>query len=370
MRRWVIPYVLQTLRRHKPRAEEEIHVLLCIADHYEPKADKASPERARARVQRWVDEYPRQFGHFRDSDGKPPRYSFFYPIEEYEPEYLEALADLCRAGYGEVEIHLHHHNDTAENMRSSLLGFKELLAERHGLLSRRKDTGEIVYAFIHGNWALCNSRPDGRCCGVNDELDVLLETGCYVDMTYPSAPSPTQPPKINTMYYARTLPGRTRSADVGVEVGRGPQPANSLLLIPGPLLLDWSNRKWGVAPRLENGCLQAGQPPSIDRLDRWLRARVQVPGRPDWYFLKLHAHGALEVSHDALLGEPMRRFHEDLARRARENPRFHYHYVTAREMYNLAKAAEAGWKGNVADARDFLVVSNMCSSADLCVASS
>jgi len=28
-------------------------------------------------------------------------------------------------------------------------------------------------------------------------------------------------------------------------------------------------------------------------------------------------------------------------------------------MYNLAKAAEAGWQGSVADARDFEVVSNI-----------
>ena len=40
----------------------------------------------------------------------------------------------------------------------------------------------------------------------------------------------------------------------------------------------------------------------------------------------------------AVLGEPMVRFHDALARRAAENPLFRYHYVTAREMYNLAQA--------------------------------
>src|SRR5262249_21783598 len=92
----------------------------------------------------------------------------------------------------------------------------------------------------------------------------------------------------------------------------------------------------------------------------WLRARVQVPQRPDWFFVKLHAHGAIEASHEALLGAPMVRFHEDLARLAREEPRFHYHYVTAREMYNLARAAEAGWRGPVAGALDFELVSGTC----------
>ena len=92
------------------------------------------------------------------------------------------------------------------------------------------------------------------------------------------------------------------------------------------------------------------------RLPDWLRARVQVPKRRDWYFVKLHAHGAPEDAHETLLGRPMVDFHESLAQYARENPWFHYHYVTAREMYNLAKAAESGWKGSVDEARDYELV--------------
>jgi hypothetical protein len=67
------------------------------------------------------------------------------------------------------------------------------------------------------------------------------------------------------------------------------------------------------------------QPPHIDRLDLWLKARVGVPTRPDWFFVKLHAHGAAENSHEVLLGEPMVKFHRDLADRARLDPSFHYH---------------------------------------------
>lgn len=357
--RWMVTYLMQSSRRRTLPPDEEIHVLLCIADHFEPKGDGANRQRAAARVRHWVETYPRQLGVFRDSDGRPPRHTLFYPLEEYEPDYVEALAGLCRAGFGEIEVHLHHQNDTGEHLREQLLRFRDMLAGRHGLLSRDRDSGEIAYGFVHGNWALCNSRPDSSWCGVNDELDVLRETGCYADFTYPSAPDPTQPIKINSLYYAKTLPSRVRSCDYGVDVGRAPQPPGSLLLIQGPLVLDWSKRKWGAFPRLENGCLQGSQPPAIERLDRWLRARIQVPGRPDWFFVKLHAHGAEEASHETLLGEPMRLFHEGLARRARENPRFHYHYVTAREMYNLVKAAEAGWKGSVGEARDCRLVSNL-----------
>jgi hypothetical protein len=362
--RWLIPYILESPKRRSPGHDEEVHLLLCLADHFEPKSFQAAPDVALARVRHWVAEYPRLLGGFRDSDGRPPRHTFFFPIEEYEPEYLDSLADLCAAGFGEVEVHLHHDRDTPENLRDSLLAFKELLAVRHGLLPRDRATGELAYGFIHGNWALNNSRPDGSHCGVNNELDILRATGCYADFTLPSAPSPTQTRKINSIYYARNCAGRPRSHDTGVDVGAGPPPADALMLIQGPLLLDWGRRKWGILPRLENGCVQGSQPPSIRRLALWLKARVQVPTRPDWFFVKLHAHGATEDNHAVLLGEPMARFHRDLAEYARARPNFHYHYVTAREMYNLVRAAEAGWKGTVAAARDYqLAPSAACLAA-------
>jgi hypothetical protein len=356
--RWLVPYVCQAARRRRPRPGQPVHLLLCVADHYEPRLGNPTPAVAQARVDRWVAEYPARLGRFRDSDGRPPRHTFFFPADEYVPAHVDGLAGLCRAGFGEVEVHLHHDRDTAEGTREKLLAFKEILADRHGQLARRRDTGELAYGFIHGNWALDNSRPDGRWCGVNNELDVLRETGCYADFTLPSAPSPTQTRKINSIYYACDDPLRPKSHDTGTDVGTAPAPANSLMLIQGPLLLDWGRRRWGLLPRVENACLQANQPPTAERLDLWLKARVQVPGRPDWFFVKLHTHGAPERNADVLLGEATVRFHEALARRAAADPQFHYHYVTAREMYNLVRAAEAGWTGSVAGARDSGLVWN------------
>jgi hypothetical protein len=190
-------------------------------------------------------------------------------------------------------------------------------------------------------------------CGVNNELDVLHETGCYADFTLPSYPDVTQTRKINSIYYACDDPLRPKSHDRGKDAGAGPRPPNSLMLIQGPLLLDWGRRKWGALPGIENGCIQANQPPSMSRLDLWLRARVQIPARPDWYFVKLHTHGGPEENQRVLLGDAMVNFHEQLSRRAGKDPDFSYHYVTAREMYNLARAAEAGWRGTVADALDY-----------------
>src|SRR5262249_49813393 len=114
--------------------------------------------------------------------------------------------------------------------------------------------------------------------------------------------------------------------------------------------------KWDLMPRIENGCLQGNQPPSLARLALWLKARIQVSTRPDWYFVKLHTHGATEANQRMLLGDPMVQFHRDLIQLAREDSNFHVHYVTARELYNLTRAAEAGWQGSVASARDFVLV--------------
>jgi hypothetical protein len=353
--RWFLSYLFQTGRRLR-HSRGPVHALICIADHFEPKERDRPDDVARARVEKWVRNYPKSFGNCRDSDGRTPRQTFFYPVEEYEPELIDALAGLCRAGYGEVELQLHHDGDTAENLRKTLWEARDCFRSRHGLLARERRSGQTVFAFVHGNWALDNSRPDGRWCGVNNELDILREAGCYADFTFPSAPSLTQPRKINSIYYAIDDPEQPRSHDQGIDVGSGEVPAKGLMLIQGPLLLDWSRRRWGLFPRMENGCIQLSQPPHIERLGLWLKARIQVPGRPDWFFVKLHTHGASEDSHDVLLGEPMVQFHADLADRARRDRDFQYHYVTAREMYNLVKAAEEGWSGTVAEALDYHMV--------------
>jgi hypothetical protein len=91
------------------------------------------------------------------------------------------------------------------------------------------------------------------------------------------------------------------------------------------------------------------------RLDEWIKANVHVTSRPDWVFVKLHTHGATESNQQALLGDAMVDFHRSLAKRAAGDDQFCFHYVTAREMYNLAKAGEAGWGGPVASARDFAI---------------
>ena len=346
LNRWIVPYLLQTAKRRPPRRGRDVHLLLCIADHYEPGNGGVSPAQSRDRVAAWVRDYPKALGEMADSDGRPPRHTFFYPMEQYVESDLAALAGLCRAGFGEVEIHLHHDHDNALCLRNKMLEFKKVLAERHALLAHDPQTRQTVYGFVHGNWALDNSLPDGSMCGVNNELDILRETGCYADFTMPAAPSLAQTAKINSIYYAKDDPERPKSHNWGMDVGKtGILPRDALMLIQGPLLFNWNKPKHGFLPRIENGCIQANQAMTMERRgEGGLRARVQVPRRKDWFFVKLHTHGAPEANSRMLMGEPGVRFHRGLAARAKADPHFHYHYVTAcDEMYNPPRSRRRGW---------------------------
>jgi len=71
-----------------------------------------------------------------------------------------------------------------------------------------------------------------------------------------------------------------------------------------------------------------------------------VEGRPDWVFVKIYTHGAPEHEAASLLGEPGRVLHGELTTRYNDGVHWKLHYVTAREMYNIAMAAVEGHSGD------------------------
>lgn len=332
-----------------------------MADHFEPYWNGVSDNRALRRVTEWVERLPEVLCKFKDAYGNLPRHTFFYPEEEYNQEYLNILARICRQGFGDIEIHLHHDNDTPEGLRSKLINLKRVLHERHGLLRKDPKTGEIVYGFIHGNWALENSRRDGRWCGVNNELTILKETGCYADFTLPSAPSDTQTRKINSIYYAKDDPQRPKSHDTGIDVEVGRDPSGDLMLIQGPLTLNWKKRKWQILPRIENGEISYNNPPTEERIDLWVRQHIHVKGRPEWVFVKVYTHGAQEKNMDMLLNSVLAKIYSYLEKKYNDGKNYILHYVTAWEMYNIIKAAEGGEAGNPSMFRDYLGVASQIS---------
>jgi hypothetical protein len=309
-------------------------VYFCFADHYEPYGYGASREQAHARVARWVKEYPAIAALHRDSFGQPPKHTFFYPAEEYDPELLDALRGLRDRGLGDVEMHLHHDNDTPENFRRTITQFARTLRERHGFLREEPATGRVLYSFIHGNWALDNSRPDGRWCGIDNELGILVETGCIADMTMPSAPSDTQVRTINSIYFARGRDGCRKSHDTGraVRVGEWARPGE-LLMVQGPLTLNWRDRKWGLVPRIESGEVAFDAPPTAHRVKLWGDCAVAVEGAEDHVFIKVHTHGATEDAMRMLFDEVgFERMWSELERQYRLDEAHTLRYVSASEM--------------------------------------
>ncbi len=350
--RWLGGYARATIERlTMSRPEGPRHLLVAICDHYEPLWGRASEAKGRERVERWLSGYPEVTRNVRDADGRPPRHSFFFPGEQYRPEYLDALARLARRGFGEVEVHLHHDGDDAEKLKSDLERYLAAYAE-HGHLSH-DPSGRLRYAFIHGNWCLANSRRDGRYCGVDSELGVLFDTGCYADFTFPSAPDETQPDIVNQIYWPEGDPTRVRAHERGIRACVGHKMTDRILLIQGPLALARRSRGFGV--RLDSAALTANDPASPSRIDTWVSQAIHVQGRPEWIFVKLHTHGAPDAQAESLLGQPGRALHESLARHYNDGERYVLHYVTAREMFNIARASMDGHTGNPNAYRDYVL---------------
>lgn len=355
MQNWIGAYLRQMVVGRGSKYSGTKHVMFCFVDHYEPKWQNPNDiELERARVDRWLADYPTMAVQHLDADGRHPCHSFFYPAEEYRKEHLDKLATLCSTGFGEIEVHLHHDDDTAENLTKDLTEFVKTLHEDHGALGVDEHL-RPRYAFIHGNWCLDNSHPDGLWCGVNSEITVLKETGCYADFTFPAAPDPCQPPIINSIYHVDDDPEKPCSHFKGTSLIAGKPRTSDLVLINGPLMLNWRVRKYGLIPRIENSDIRANNPPTPERVDLWIKAGVRVHGREDWLFVKIHTHGAQEADMDALLGEPLSEMHRYLNTKYNDGEDYALHYVSAREMYNIASAAEEGCNGNPNEYRNYRI---------------
>jgi hypothetical protein len=356
---WLPAYVWQRWTRTATRGS--VHLILCLADHFEPSVlpkqgeARASADVQEQRLERWCREIPKALKEWCDSDGFPFRHTYFYPAEQYDPGLIERLAQHCRDGWGEIEVHLHHGTqspDTPENTRQVLLKFRDALACR-GCLSQWDGQGEPRYAFVHGNFALANSGRNQNC-GVDAEMKILADTGCYADFTLPSAPNPSQVAKINALYEC-SLPLERRSPHrQGKDLRLGVAPALFPLIIQGPLMWDLSRRKYGLPyPAIENGELTASHPATAERLSMWHRAAITVVGRPDWVFIKLHCHGMDPRDEAAIFGEPMKRFLRGIVEGAKSTGEYQVHFTTAREMTNIILAACDGREGNPGNFRNY-----------------
>jgi hypothetical protein len=330
------------------RRRQTINVIFLVCDHFEPRHAVTNPAQPFERVLRWQQEYGRLQQRCQASFGKMPLHTWFYP-PHHGTEHLSSLANMVFDGLGEVELHYHHDGDTAESLTQDL---KVALSEynRWGLLLESGPHPQRSFGFIHGDWALGNSC-GGKYCGVNDELTILQQLGCWADFTMPSG-NVCQTRKINSIYYASGSSVRPKSHDWGLDARVGKTDQRGLLLMQGPLGINW--RAPGY-PRIENGSLTTYNWGRPDRIRKWLDCHVHVTGRPEWVFVKLHTHGAIEQDFDGLFGEKAFAMHRALNEQFGDGRHYCLHYVTARQAVNIVKAAEDGMEGNPSDYRDYRI---------------
>lgn len=341
---WLIRYPLwragQLYRARNPSTIGPTHLIFIVANHFEP----GSGDEALRQLDKWCALARTTGDAIRDHDGTPFRHTNFFPAEQYERPLLQRLAELQADGYGEVEVHLHHgvsQPDTPGNTRHALITFRDLLAEEHKCLSREHMDDLPRYGFVHGNWALANSA-GGRFCGVDSEMQILADTGCYADFTLPSVPFQSQVPRINAIYQCGNPLTEARPHRSGPSLKVGDR-MRLPIVFNGPLVFDWSRRVHGLpVPRLEDGALAQNYPLRLNRLRGWRSAAIGVEGKPDWVFIKLYCHGFFDHDQDVMIGEQLKRFMGEVFELSEQTGEFKVHFATAREAFNMVIAAVEG----------------------------
>lgn len=359
---WLVRYPWNRAKSFlEQTAFENKHVILTIANHFEPAWSTKGPLDHDRQIEqlRTYQTLARTTGEaVRDADGTKFRHTNFYPAEQYHPAILDIMAEMQSDGLGEVEVHLHHgveRPDTAEDLRNTLVEFRDTLAERHKCLSLMTGSDKPMYAFVHGNLALANSS-GGRNCGVDNEMQILSETGCYADMTLPSAPEQSQVAVTNQIYECAMPMDEAAPHRRGTRIVAGGKRPQLPLIFTGPLVFNWTRTIKGIpVPRIDDGALTANQTLDVKRFRRWRDANITVAGRSEWVFVKLYCHGFFSYDQSACIGETARSFFGDLVNESEKGGKYKIHFATAREAFNIASAAIDGHSGDPHKFRDYLL---------------
>jgi hypothetical protein len=334
---WLSSYLGQS-NRSEIAPDDEKHLIFVMVDHYEPGRGERGTELNRE----WLDLFRRISDRNTDHYGNRFRYTWFYPYDEHNEE---VLIDLCNAvfdGYGEVELHWHLDRPVDNETFPKLLSDAISWFEKHGALVSSGQGHSPAFAYIAGNWDLDASRENGHY--VTRQLDILRDAGCYADFTFSTVGTECQPSKTNSIYYA-TDSDEPKSHDTGVDARVGRNVNDRLMIFQGPI-------RYGLHGCKEYGAVELNLIPTRDRIEAWIDTNIHVVGRPEWVFVKVYSHG-IQSREDIVQKhlEPMLR---DLSQACGQRG-IQLHYMSAREAYNVVKAAEDGRTGDPEEYRDFQI---------------
>jgi hypothetical protein len=338
-----LPEYLKSSGSSSPVRDQPIHIFFLFTDHFEPSG----------RIDifdRWMREYPKLAARHRDHAGRPLQHTWFYPAEQKNDAYLIGLKSLVVSGYGEVELHLHHGWD---NWESALKKYRAGIAYLQQFGFEKTIDGETRFAFIHGNNSLDNSLGPS-VCGVNRELTMLRELGCFADFTFPNLDG-SQPGMANKIFVA-VDDDAPKSYKTGSALAQGKPVVGDLVIFTGPLVIRPTLNPAKLFFTIDNADIHPTFQASPDRIESWVRANIHVGGRPDWIFIKVSSHAASSAAYaDAVLGPNFDRAISYLESSYNDGSHYILHYVTAREAYNLARAAVDGQHGDPATYMNWVV---------------
>jgi hypothetical protein len=170
-------------------------------------------------------------------------------------------------------------------------------------------------------------------------------------------------PKINAIYQCGNAFDQAKPHRSGPDLKVGDSPTLPIIFT-GPLIFDWSRRIRGLpVPRIDDGALARNYPLSLARFRRWRSAQISVLGRPNWIFIKLYCHAFFDWDQDAMIGEQLCRFMDELMNLADQSRKFKVHFTSAREAFNLVMASLAGKTGDPNDYRNYQLRQIMGESA-------
>lgn len=337
---WVMDYLTHS-NPDQIIPDNQKHLIFVFVDHYEPgKGEKAAQFNAV-----WCDKFRLISNANRDDYGNRFRYTWFYPYDHQNEAVMQALARMAYEGFGEIEMHWHL--TKADGLTNETFGVELDKAikwyQQFGAMVTADTPARTAFAYIAGNWDLDASRNDVETHGITNQIDELVKHGCFADFTFSTIGTDSQPSKVNSIYYAQDDPNQPKSYNDGENVAVGKTSTGRLMIFQGPMTLE-------LTGNLEYGAVERNIRFHPRRVQKWIDANIHVIGKPEWIFVKLYSHGAQSAK--VCLDHDMDIMLKSLASQCRERG-IKLHFMTAREAYNIVKAAEKGETGDPEDYRNY-----------------
>ncbi len=272
-----------------------------------------------------------------DYTGRNFRFTFACPVYNWNESEMTRLKDWCATDLGEIELLMPSDYPGTDSLR--------WLLEKTVLFPGRSRFAIIRQAGQPSN---SRTRRDTKA-----ELILLRDFGCYADLSFPDPASSLQPLRINSITSVSHQADSDNPYDDAIPIKSGTVSFGDLFVIDGPTIIDWANWNDLFSPTVDFGRLSYNSPPDTARIDRWIRANVHVDGQPNWVFVKLILSDDFLTDSSLNLLNSYDQVLDCLERRFVDGDEFRLHYVTAHEMYNIARAAEAGKIGSAANYVDY-----------------